>query len=121
MGAWGWVYFGVLFLLSACGGSEVQNQSSQLPTFDVPKLDSEREEFLHKFPLVNDVEDEAPPRDPVTGRAPFGALIHMAAMGQGSFCSMAHVSPGRVATNAHCIHANTKPEEYFVVFYNKRD
>jgi len=34
---------------------------------------------------------------------------------------VAHVSPGKITTNAHCVEQDEKPENYFVVFYNKRN
>jgi hypothetical protein len=119
MGSWGLVSLGLAFVLAGCGSGG--NQATGLPTFEVPKLDSEREQFLASFPLVNDSQEESAPVDPRTGRAPFGALIHMAAFGQGTFCSVAHVSPGKVTTNAHCVSRSSRPDEYFVVFYNNRN
>ena len=117
---WGWVCLVLSFVAVGCGRSPDVN-SSGVATFLVPKLDSDREEFLHRFPLLNDAEEMSAPRDPQTGKAPFGVLIHMPKLGEGMFCSVAHVSPGRVTANAHCIKKDSSPSEYFLVFYNKRN
>jgi hypothetical protein len=121
MRSWGLVSLGLAFVLAGCGTGGAGNMAAGLPTFEVPKLDSEREQFLASFPVVNDAEEESAPLDPRTNRAPFGVLIHMASFGQGTFCSVAHVSPGRVTTNAHCVSRSSAPHEYFVVFYNNRN
>ncbi len=119
MRLWGWVSLAVLLAFTGCGRNTTE-QTGGLPSFIVPKLDADKERLLHDFPLLNDQEEFAPPVDPVTGRAPFGVLVRMPKDGNGTYCSVAHVSPGRVTTNAHCVGKDTKPEEYFVIFYNKR-
>jgi hypothetical protein len=118
MRSWGRVCVGVcFFFLVACGN---ENRSGRgIPTFVVPELDVDRQAFLADFPLLDDSENEAPPRDPVSGRAPFGVLIHMPKLGLGSFCSLAHISQGFVSTNAHCVDYDSQPANYFAVFYNK--
>lgn len=119
MKSWGFVFLGVAFALAGCGKPGAQNSS--LPTFEVPVLDADREDFLLSFPLLDEHEEEAAPRDPITQKSPFGVLIHMSTFGKGRFCSLAHVSPGIVTTNAHCVEHDSHPENYFVVFYNQQN
>ncbi len=121
MKSWGLVC-GIVFLqLSVSGCGKGEKVLTGLPTFDVPVLDSEREEMLHHFPLLNDNEQESAPQDSRSGKSPFGALVYMPKSGKGAYCSVAHVSPGKVTTNAHCVDDDSDPGNYFLVFYNKRN
>lgn len=118
MRSWGRVCIGVcFFFLTGCGN---EKGGTGLPTFEVPELTMDQQAFLADFPLLDNYDQEAPPLDPITGRAPFGVLIHMPNSGLGSFCSSAHVSQGFVSTNAHCVDEDSQPGNYFVVFFNKQ-
>ncbi len=124
MKAWGPLLLGVAFAVVGCGKASNQN-TSEVPSFEVPQLESQREEFLNRFPVLNELEEEAPPKDPVTGKSPFGVLIWMpkAKEGEatkGGYCSISHFSPGLILTNQHCVMEDKNPKNYFVVFYNKR-
>lgn len=52
MRSWGLVSLGLAFVLAGCGLGG--NQVTGLPTFEVPELDADREQFLATFPLLND-------------------------------------------------------------------
>jgi hypothetical protein len=119
MRAWGVVCLGVLFVLMGCGQA-ANTTNTGLPTFDVPKLDEDRERMLTEFPVLDASEEEAPPIDPLTKRSPFGVLIYMPAAGKGTFCSTSHVSRGVIAANAHCVDSPSRPSDYFVVYYDKK-
>ncbi|MBY0372329.1 hypothetical protein K2X33_16735 [bacterium] len=120
MHLWGALFFVLSFALVGCGKPE-PTHAFDLPRFQVPPLESQRIEMLRRFPLVNAQEEESAPMDPVSGRAPFGALVHMPASGKGGFCSVAHVTRGFVTANAHCIDEDKDAGNYFVVFYNRRN
>lgn len=120
MGLWGFVLFIGTFLLTACGGPQ-PTQIFESPRFKVPALEGGRKSLLQHFALVNDFEEENAPVDPATGRAPFGALLHVPLDGKLGFCSASHVKAGVVVANAHCVDEDKDPNNYFVVFYNQRN
>jgi hypothetical protein len=111
---WGLLLFVVPLSLTSCSTRGVQDG-----TFDVPVLDKDRQAFLQNFPLLDERGEMRPPVVGSTQTWPLGALIYMPPSGRGGFCSVSHVSPGKVAANAHCVEQDRAPYNYFVAYYDR--
>jgi len=88
-----------------------------------PMAPFERENYLNSFPLTNLSGIEAAPRISEDGIAPFGVLLKLPQDAQVSACSVTHLSPGWLVTNAHCVNGfrSLGAQNFFVVYYNKEN
>lgn len=100
--------------LGGCGNG--LDTDADLPRFDVPDQ-AKRSQFLEEFPLLDASGNEAPFLDPVTGKAPFGAMVYMPLSGKGAYCTLTHARMGEVLVNAHCVEDDSDPSNYFIIFY----
>lgn len=117
MSRWGSVLVLGICLLSACSKNSARDNSTT--SFDVPVLDADRQSFLANFPLLDINGDMRPPVVGNSREWPLGALIYMPPSGRGGFCSVSHVSSGKVAANAHCVMEDGRAYNYFVVYYDR--
>lgn len=109
-------------MLAACAVQSQDAQTADVAQFDEAPMDSvAREQYLRDFALLNAAGDERPPIDPVSGTSPFGVLLRMPKSGRVSACTVSHVRPGKILTNAHCVwgYRTLSAGGFFLVFYDK--
>lgn len=118
------LFFFILFVLAGCGAKSEMGPERPLELDDVPPMDQKsRETYLRSFPLLNEEFRPGPPRDPSTGRAPFGVLLKLPSVGKVGACSAAHVSRGVLVTNSHCVGGAVRSGvgSFHFVYYGKEN
>jgi hypothetical protein len=67
------------------------------------------------FPMLDENGEPSAPGKSLVGRAPFGVLTSLTVR---SFCTLTHLTKGRVGTSAHCLWKNN-PADFVVQYYDR--
>jgi hypothetical protein len=114
--ALGILILGASLLLSSCGILPQGNSHVKAPRFAGPPS-AQRIQFIQSFPVLSQNGSVAPPQlNGIT--SPFGVLLVFLPSGDVVYCTVSHIVPGRVLTNAHCTEEDDNPSDYFVLYYN---
>ncbi len=107
-----------ILAVSACGNNNNSNLQSGTANTPLP-ANTTRLQFIEQFPVLNSDQTLSRPLIQGVGTTPVGVLLGFLPDNTVSYCTITHITPGRVLTNAHCVESDSNPLDYYVLFYNQ--
>jgi len=111
------VCLALLTLVSACADPDLGIDRRMPIVEDVPIAD--KDAYAEQFPIIDARSGELTiPRTPAD-TSPFGVLLGFVNRHQLEMCTISHWHGNELLTNAHCIESVSKPDAYYVIYYDR--